>query len=252
MLWKNLRDEIDATLARDPAARSRLEVVLCYPGFHALAYHRLAHWLWRHGWLLAGRFVSHVGRVLTGIEIHPGARIGKRVFIDHGMGVVIGETAEVGDDVTLYQGVTLGGTTLTRGAKRHPTIGNGVIVGAGAQVLGPFRIGDGARVGAAAVVLREVPDGATMVGNPARQVARRDGPVDLRPVFQPYAVCGDIPDPIARALNGLLDEVTNLKTRIVELEAEKARRDAALDPVSGEPPALRLVAASSSNGIDDD
>jgi serine O-acetyltransferase len=252
MLWKNLRDEIDATLARDPAARSRLEVVLCYPGFHALAYHRLAHWLWRHGWLLAGRFVSHVGRVLTGIEIHPGARIGKRVFIDHGMGVVIGETAEVGDDVTLYQGVTLGGTTLTRGAKRHPTIGNGVIVGAGAQVLGPFRIGDGARVGAAAVVLREVPDGATMVGNPARQVARRNSSADLRPAFQPYAVCGDIPDPIARALNGLLDEVTNLKTRIAELEAEKARRDAALDPVSSEPPALRLVAASSSNGIDDD
>jgi serine O-acetyltransferase len=251
MLWKNLRDEIDATLARDPAARSRLEVVLCYPGFHALVYHRLAHWLWLQGWLLAGRFVSHVGRVLTGIEIHPGASIGERVFIDHGMGVVIGETAEVGDDVTLYQGVTLGGTTLTRGAKRHPTIGNGVIVGSGAQVLGPFRVGDGARIGAAAVVLREVPDGATMVGNPARQVARRNSSVDLRPAFQPYAVCGDIPDPIARALNGLLDEVTSLKTRITELEAEKAHRDATLDPVSSEPPALRLVAASSGNGIDD-
>ena len=147
MLLKNLREQIDATLARDPAARSRLEVVLCYPGFHALLYHRFAHWLWQRGWLLAGRFVSHLGRVLTGIEIHPGARIGRRVFIDHGMGVVIGETADVGDDVTLYQGVTLGGTSLTRGAKRHPTIGNGVIVGSGAQVLGPFRVGDGARIG---------------------------------------------------------------------------------------------------------
>ena len=153
MLLKNLREQIDATLARDPAARSRLEVVLCYPGFHALLYHRFAHWLWQRGWLLAGRFASHIGRVLTGIEIHPGARIGKRVFIDHGMGVVIGETAEVGDDVTLYQGVTLGGTSLTRGAKRHPTIGNGVIVSSGAQVLGPFRVGDGARIGAQAVVL---------------------------------------------------------------------------------------------------
>src|SRR5438270_1792593 len=173
MLFKNLREQIDATLARDPAARSRLEVVLCYPGFHALLYHHFAHWLWQRGWLLAGRFVSHLGRVLTGIEIHPGARIGKRVFIDHGMGVVIGETAEVGDDVTLYQGVTLGGTSLTRGAKRHPTIGNGVIVSSGAQVLGPSRVGDGARIGAQAVVLSEVQDCATMVGIPARPVGRR-------------------------------------------------------------------------------
>src|SRR5215471_8818298 len=173
MLFKNLREEIDATLARDPAARSRLEVVLCYPGFHALLLHRLAHLLWRRRWLLAGRFVSHIGRMLTGIEIHPGARIGKRLFIDHGMGVVIGETAEIGDDCTLYQGVTLGGTSLTRGEKRHPTLGNNVIVSSGAQVLGPFRVGDGARVGAQAVVLSEVPDGATMVGIPARAVGAR-------------------------------------------------------------------------------
>src|SRR5437763_12068996 len=175
MLFKNLRDEIDATLARDPAARSRLEVVLCYPGFHALLYHRFAHWLWRRGWLLAGRFVSHIGRILTGIEIHPGARIGRRLFIDHGMGVVIGETAEVGDDCTLYNGVTLGGTRPAReqgGQKRHPTLGNDVIVGSGARVLGPMRIGDGARIGAAAAVLKEVPDGATTVGHPARQAGR--------------------------------------------------------------------------------
>src|SRR6202045_635386 len=217
MLLKNLREQIDATLARDPAARSRLEVVLCYPGFHALLYHRLAHWLWQRGWLLAGRFVSHLGRVLTGIEIHPGARIGKRVFIDHGMGVVIGETADVGDDVTLYQGVTLGGTSLTRGAKRHPTIGNGVIVGSGAQVLGPFGVGDGARIGAAAVVLTEVPEGATMVGNPARQVARRAAE-DTPPAFEPYGISGEIPDPIARPLTALLDEVAALRARIAELE----------------------------------
>jgi serine O-acetyltransferase len=250
MLLKNLREQIDATLARDPAARSRLEVVLCYPGFHALLYHRLAHWLWQRGWLLAGRSVSHLGRVLTGIEIHPGARIGKRVFIDHGMGVVIGETADVGDDVTLYQGVTLGGTSLTRGAKRHPTIGNGVIVGSGAQVLGPFGVGDGARIGAAAVVLTEVPEGATMVGNPARQVARRSATTESKPVFQPYAVCGDIPDPIARALNGLLDEVTGLRARVAELEEGMAGQGPALDRASGEPPSLRLVARSGGNGTD--
>ncbi len=172
MLLKNLRDEIDATLARDPAARSRLEVVLCYPGFHALVFHRLAHWLWQHGWLLAGRFVSHVGRVLTGIEIHPGARIGKRVFIDHGMGIVIGETAEVGDDChALSGGHTRRYTADHERAKRHPTIGNDVIVGSHAQILGPFRVGDGARIRPQAVVLAEVPDGATMVGSgaPARR-----------------------------------------------------------------------------------
>jgi serine O-acetyltransferase len=251
MLLKNLREEIDATLARDPAARSRLEVVLCYPGFHALVYHRLAHWLWRHRWFLAGRFVSHVGRVLTGIEIHPGAHIGKRVFIDHGMGVVIGETAEVGDDVTLYQGVTLGGTSLARGQKRHPTIGNGVIVSSGAQVLGPFRVGDGARIGAQAVVLSEVPAGATMVGIPARPVGARTSPPRTEPEFQPYAVCGDVPDPVARALSGLLDEVTSLRTRVAALEQERALPQSAVEPVAAEGPGLRLV-ASGSNGGDGD
>jgi serine O-acetyltransferase len=252
MLLKNLREEIDATLTRDPAARSRLEVVLCYPGFQALVSHRLAHWLWQHRWFLAGRFVSHVGRVFTGIEIHPGARIGKRVFIDHGMGVVIGETAEVGDDVTLYQGVTLGGTSLARGQKRHPTIGNGVIVSSGAQILGPFRVGDGARIGAQAVVLSEVPAGATMVGIPARPVGARGSQPRTEPQFQPYAVCGDVPDPVARALTGLLDEVTNLKARVAELEQERAVPKSALEPVAGEGPALRLVASGSNGGADGD
>ena len=241
MLFKNLRDEIEATLARDPAARSRLEVVLCYPGFHALLYYRLAHWLWQRRWHLAGRFVSHLGRMLTGIEIHPGARIGKRLFIDHGMGVVIGETAEIGDDCTLYQGVTLGGTSLARGQKRHPTIGNNVIVGSGAQVLGPFRVGDGTRIGAQAVVLREVADGATMVGNPARPVTPRSDRTAAEPAFQPYGLSGEIPDPIARALGGLVDEVAILRARVNELERARGPQH----PPSGDsaaPPDLRLVA----------
>jgi len=217
MLLKNLRDEIDATLARDPAARSRLEVVLCYPGFQALLFYRLAHWLWQSGWHLCGRFVSHIGRMLTGIEIHPGAKIGRRLFIDHGMGVVIGETAEIGDDCTLYQDVTLGGTSLERGHKRHPTLGNDVIVSAGAQVLGPFRVGDGARIGAQAVVLKEVPDGATMVGIPARPTGR-GAPRSGEPTFEPYAVGEENPDPVTRVLNGLLDEVATLRARVSELE----------------------------------
>src|SRR5579863_8674784 len=238
MLMKNLRDEIAATLARDPAARSGLEVVLCYPGFQALLYYRLAHWLWRRRWHLAGRFVSHVGRVLTGIEIHPGARIGKRLFIDHGMGVVIGETAEVGDDCTLYHGVTLGGTRPTReqgGQKRHPTIGNDVIVGSGAQVLGPIRVGDGARIGAAGVVVKAVPDGATMVGNPARQVGRRSEAAESPPGFEPYGISGEIPDPIARALNGLLDEVSSLRARLNELERGHDRAPADDAPAPAAP-----------------
>jgi serine O-acetyltransferase len=243
MFWENLRDEIDATLARDPAARSRLEVALCYPGFHALLLHRLAHGLWQRGWFLAARFVSYLGRIRTGIEIHPGAKIGRRVFIDHGMGVVIGETAEVGDDCTIYQGVTLGGTRLTRGAKRHPTIGNNVIVSAHAQVLGPFRVGDGARIGPLALVQAEVPDGARMVGMRARPLGLRPAEPAPEPVFQPYAIGEDIPDPVARALNGLLDEVTHLRARLDELERGGAARAAepgeAVEPPRG-------------NGADDD
>jgi serine O-acetyltransferase len=249
MLFKNLRDEIDATLSRDPAARSRFEVVLCYPGFQALLFYRAAHWLWTHRWHLAGRFVSHVGRVTTGIEIHPGATIGRRLFIDHGMGVVIGETAEIGDDCTLYHGVTLGGTKPSaeqRSQKRHPTLGNDVIVGSGAQVLGPFRVGNGARVGAAAVVLQEVPDGATMVGNPARQVGRRAASSEARPTFQPYGIDPNIPDPIARALTGLLDEVQSLRARVAEAERAAGARATAVETV----PTHRT--ANAGNGCDAD
>jgi serine O-acetyltransferase len=247
MLFRNLRDEIDATLARDPAARSRLEVVLCYPGFQALLYYRLGHWLWRRGWRLAGRFVSHLGRIATGIEIHPGARIGRRLFIDHGMSVVIGETAEIGDDCTLYDGVTLGGTRPSKdqqSQKRHPTIGNHVIIGAGAKVLGPFKVGDCARVGAAAVVLKEVPDNATVVGNPARQVVRRSAAGEERPAFQPYGVDPDIPDPVARALTGLLDEVASLRARVNELEAERATSAAEPPPPAPEPRRRRIARAT--------
>ena len=250
MLLRNLRDEIDATLARDPAARSRLEVVLCYPGFQALLCYRMGHWLWQRGWRLAARFVSHLGRIATGIEIHPGAKIGRRLFIDHGMGVVIGETTEIGNDCTMYDGVTLGGTRPSReqqSQKRHPTIGNHVIIGAGAKVLGPFKVGDGARIGAAAVVLKEVPDGATMVGNPARQVVRRSAAGEERPAFQPYGVDPDIPDPVARALTGLLDEVASLRARVNELEAERsAVASAPVEaPASTAEPGRRRVARAS-------
>jgi serine O-acetyltransferase len=229
MLFKNLRDEIDATRARDPAARSALEVVFCYPGFQVLLFHRMANWLWRHQFYFLGRFVAHVGRVLTAIDIHPGATIGKRLFIDHGIGVVIGETAEIGDDCTIYQGVTLGGTRPSAdqaGHKRHPTLGNHVIISSNAQVLGPFKVGDGATIGAAAVVLKEVPAGAIMVGNPAHQIHRRPAG-EARPAFAPYGVGEhDLPDPVARALSGLLDEVASLRARVNELESGKGTPNA--------------------------
>jgi serine O-acetyltransferase len=241
MLFKKLSDDIDGILARDPAARSRAEVVLCYPGLHALILYRLAHRLWRGNWLLAGRFLSHLGRVLTGIEIHPGATIGSRLFIDHGMGVVIGETAEIGNEVTLYQGVTLGGTSLEK-RKRHPTLGNGVIVGAGAQVLGPITIGDGARIGANAVVVRDVAPGVSVVGIPAKAVEPRAKPAAApEPVreFCAYGIThGDLPDPVARAVGGLLDEVTALKARIAELEARNGAPARATEP-EPEPAAVR-------------
>ena len=172
-MFEAIRRDVAAAMERDPAARSRLEVVLCYPGVHALACHRLAHRLWGAGWLLTARLVSHVSRFLTGIEIHPGARIGAGVFIDHGMGVVIGETAEVGDDVTLYQGVTLGGTNLKR-EKRHPTLDRNVVVGTGAAVMGALRVGEGARIGAGSVVVAEVPPNSVVVGVPGK-VIYRDG-----------------------------------------------------------------------------
>jgi serine O-acetyltransferase len=223
-MFKGLREDIDAVFARDPAARSRLEILLCYPGLHALIFHRIAHALWRSGWHLAARFVSQVSRFMTGIEIHPGARIGRRFFIDHGMGVVIGETAEIGDDVTLYQGVTLGGVSLDRG-KRHPTIGNGVIVGAGAAVLGPFTVGHEARIGSNAVVLKEVPAGTTVVGIPARPVGPQPVLTERQFCFAAYGTePGQTVDPVSRALDRLTGQLEALQGRVNELEAERDGR----------------------------
>lgn len=226
MFFKNLRDEIDSMIARDPAARSRVEVVFCYPGFHALLIYRMAHAAWRRKLHLLGRFISHIGRVLTGIEIHPGAVIGRRLFIDHGMAVVIGETSVIGDDVTLYQGVTLGGISRDKG-KRHPTLEDGVIVGAGAQLLGPLTVGARARIGANAVVLEDVRADVTMVGIPARVVAPREKRDEAE--FCAYGTRADLPDPVAHAIDGLCDEVTALRARIAELErrVEKTDKDLA-------------------------
>lgn len=229
-MFKSLRAEIDATMQRDPAARSRLEVVLCYPGFQAVILYRFANACWRRGWFLLGRWISAVARLLTGIEIHPGATIGRRFFIDHGMGVVIGETAVIGDDVTLYQGVTLGGTSPSvdsdsqRNVKRHPTLKDNVIVGSGAQILGPFSVGRCARIGANAVVTKEVPEGATIVGIPGRAVQTSRTPDNTAAPFVAYGTpTGNIPDPIARALEGLLDEVQTLRARVNALETSQGR-----------------------------
>jgi serine O-acetyltransferase len=211
-MFSRLREDISSIIERDPAARNAWEVLTCYPGLHAVVVHRWANACWRAGFKWLGRFVSHLGRGLTGIEIHPGATIGRRVFIDHGFGVVIGETAIIGDDCTIYQGVTLGGTSLSKGAKRHPTLGRGVIIGAGAQVLGGFIVGDGAKVGSNAVVVKEVPAGATAVGNPARVVLRKEA-LDPREqaaarMFAAYGVMPNGDDPLSKALHGLISQVT--------------------------------------------
>src|SRR5690606_1278094 len=207
-MFQRLREDIACILERDPAARSTWEVLTCYPGLHALVMHRIAHRCWRGGWHWLARFVSHRSCMCTGIEIHPAAVIGRRVFLDHGMGIVIGETAEVGDECTIYQGVTLGGTSLYKGEKRHPTLGRGVVVSAGAKVLGGFTVGDGARVGSNAVLLKPVPPGATAVGIPARIIEAKADAVreeaSSRMGFSAYGVTqGD--DPVAQAMKGLID-----------------------------------------------
>lgn len=198
-MFRYLREDIRAVFDRDPAARSSWEVLTCYPGIHALIMHRMAHWLWGHRLRWLARFTAHLARFFTGIEIHPGATIGRRFFIDHGMGVVIGETAEIGDDCTLYHGVTLGGTSWKEG-KRHPTLGNGVVVGAGAKILGPITIGDSAKIGSNAVVVKNVPAGATAAGIPARILDE----ASKRPGFNAYGISNDQNDPLAQAIHGLL------------------------------------------------
>jgi len=219
-MFSRLRSDIQCILDRDPAARTQWEVLTCYPGLHALMLHRLAHACWGHGFKWMGRFISHLARFLTGIEIHPGAQIGNCVFFDHAMGVVVGETAEIGDGCTIYQGVTLGGTSLYKGVKRHPTLGRNVVVGAGAQVLGGFTVGDGAKVGSNAVVTKPVPAGATAVGNPARiiqadlDVKREEAASKMG--FSAYGVTQN-DDPLSQAMRGLIDNAGSQEHQIALL-----------------------------------
>jgi serine O-acetyltransferase len=219
MFWQELREDIRSVFERDPAARSTWEVVLAYPGFHAVVCHRLSHWLWEGNWTTLARVVSHVARFFTGIEIHPGARIGRRVFIDHGMGVVIGETAEVGNDVTLYQGVSLAGTSTERG-KRHPTIEDWVLVGAGAKILGPITVGRHSRVGAGSVLVQSVPAHSTVVGIPGK-VVKEGGKHQPsgRPVIE--LDHADRPDPVSRALSAVLNHVEKLEQRLEEVTSRQ-------------------------------
>jgi len=230
-MFNNIREDIASVFARDPAARTTFEVLTCYPGLHARIFHRLSNMLWHAGLKWLARFISHLARWFTGIEIHPGATIGRRFFIDHGMGVVIGETAEIGDDVTLYHGVTLGGTSWKEG-KRHPTLGNGVIVGAGAKILGPIYIGDGAKIGSNAVVVKDVPAGATAAGIPARILDEAKKTAG----FNAYGISNDQNDPVAKALHGLIGHSVTVDQRIeqilqqlekmgVRLEDEQATAD---------------------------
>jgi serine O-acetyltransferase len=242
-MFTRIREDIACVFERDPAARSTWEVITCYPGFHALLIHRLAHRLWRMKLRWLARFVSHVSRFLTGIEIHPGAKVGRRVFIDHGMGVVIGETAELGDDCTLYHGVTLGGTSWNKG-KRHPTLRQGVVIGAGAKVLGPVVVGEGAKIGSNAVVVKDVPAGATALGIPARVIldeqdkTREEKAAKLG--FSAYAVTAKAEDdPLAKAVQGLLDHSVDMDKRIelilnqieeLQAEREESQRQLRLGP----------------------
>lgn len=246
-MFSRTREDIRSIFARDPAARSVWEVVTCYPGFHALQLHRVSHWLWSHGLRWAGRFLSHIGRLLTGIEIHPGATIGRRVFIDHGMGVVIGETAEIGDDCTLYHGVTLGGTSWAKG-KRHPTLREGVVIGAGAKVLGPIVVGANAKIGSNAVVVKDVPAEATAVGIPARIIleaqdqTRESHAAKLG--FSAYGLSQTDDDPVAQAIRGLTDhsaEHDKLLAAALERIAELERAIAARETIAAEP-RLRKIA----------
>lgn len=233
--WQRLREDITCVFDRDPAARSVFEILTAYPGIHAILFHRINHALWKLGLKWLARFLSSTTRFLTGIEIHPGAKIGRRFFIDHGMGIVIGETAEIGDDCTLYQGVTLGGTSWNQG-KRHPTLGNNVVIGAGAKVLGPFTVGDHARIGSNSVVIKEVPPGATVVGVPGR-VVEAGGPNPTQDVrreiarklgFDAYGATPDLPDPEAHAINQMLDHIHSLDRTVRQLC--KALRGAGIEP----------------------
>ncbi|MBO6827202.1 MAG: serine O-acetyltransferase [Sneathiella sp.] len=226
-MFKHISDDIAAVIERDPAARSRIEVFLLYSGFHAVMFHRLAHACYKRNWFFIAKTISQFSRFMTGIEIHPGAKIGRRLFIDHGMGVVVGETAEIGDNVTLYHDVTLGGVAPSidsdsqRDVKRHPTLADNVIVGSGAQVLGPITVGRCARVGANSVVVKDVPERVTVVGSPARIASKATAGAGTEARFAAYGIGGDeLPDPVFKVLDGLLDKVQSLSMRVEELEKE--------------------------------
>jgi serine O-acetyltransferase len=214
-MLKNLREDINSVFERDPAARNIMEIIFCYPGLHALWIYRVAHWFWVNEFFFLGRFISHLGRFLTGVEIHPGAKIGRKFFIDHGMGVVIGETAEIGDNVTLYHGVTLGGVTWDK-VKRHPTLEDNVVIGSGAKILGPFTVGKGAKIGSNSVVVKAVPENATVVGIPGRMVMEQEkkdvGRADLEH--------GRLPDPEAKAISCLFDQIRELEKKYAGLAEE--------------------------------
>ncbi|MEQ8660494.1 MAG: serine O-acetyltransferase [Gammaproteobacteria bacterium] len=235
-MFERIREDVSCVFERDPAARHTLEILTCYPGVHAVLVYRVSHALWTLGLKWLARFVSHVGRFLTGIEIHPGATIGRRFFIDHGMGVVIGETAEIGDDCTLYHGVTLGGTSWEKG-KRHPTLANGVVIGAGAKVLGPIRVGANARIGSNAVVVRDVAAETTVVGVPGKAVQtdvadkfRQREETARRIGFDAYGQVPNMPDPVSQALDSLLDHAREVEREIAEIKAELAHARAAQAP----------------------
>jgi serine O-acetyltransferase len=214
-VFKTLKEDIEVVFERDPAAKNVLEVLLCYPGLHAIILHRIAHYFYKKGFVLLPRLISHINRFLTGIEIHPGAKIGRRFFIDHGMGVVIGETTEIGDNVTIYQGVTLGGTGKEKG-KRHPTIKDNVVIGSGAKVLGPIVVGENSKIGAGAVVLKDVPPNSTVVGVPARCVKKDN--IRIARAYEVDLEHGKLPDPVE-------DELRRLKERIERLEKILMERD---------------------------
>ena len=243
-MFQRIREDIRCVFDRDPAARTVWEVLTCYPGFHALTFHRLAHALWLGGFKWLGRLVSHISRFLTGIEIHPGAIIGRRVFIDHGMGVVIGETAEIGDDCTLYHGVTLGGVSWNKG-KRHPTLGKGVVVGAGAKILGPFEVGDGARIGSNSVVVKPVPPGVTVVGIPARVVEDHTA---ARMAFDAYAVSGDLDDPLNQVLLTIGSKTEDMDGKLAAMLARIEALEGKSQEKQGDEDSLRpAVQARSGN-----
>ena len=238
-MFAKIREDIYSVFDRDPAARGVLEIIFCYPGLHAVWFYRIAHWFWTHELYFLGRFTSHLGRFFTGIEIHPGARIGKKFFIDHGMGVVIGETAEIGDNVTLYHGVTLGGVTWDK-VKRHPTVEDNVVIGSGSKVLGPFVVGKGAKIGSNSVVVKEVPQNATVVGIPGRVVMQQEQKPVEEEQQRPDLEHGKLPDPEAKAISCLFDQIRALEMKVEDLTTR-------LEAAETKPAAKKTVKRASSS-----